>query len=175
MVPPMTSLTASERLWRRVDTTVDDCWLWPGAKTSSGYGSISVGNRRTGLVHRVAYEDCVGPIPEGFHVDHLCRSKLCVRPSHLEAVTQAENNRRMVAVRTPKLKTECKYGHPFTGDNLAFHKEGWKICRTCQRERGWAGLTDDVKRQRAAASKRWREENPERWASMPSRLPAARR
>lgn len=36
----------------------------------------------------------VGPIPEGLHLDHLCRVRRCVNPAHLEPVTQAENNYR---------------------------------------------------------------------------------
>jgi len=36
----------------------------------------------------------VGPIPDGLHLDHLCANPPCVRPDHLEPVTQAENNRR---------------------------------------------------------------------------------
>lgn len=49
--------------------------------------------------HRVSYELFVGPIPEGYDVDHLCGQPLCVRPSHLEAVTPSENRRRENAGR----------------------------------------------------------------------------
>jgi hypothetical protein len=52
-----------------------------------------------------------------------------VNPAHLEAVTQAENNRRMQA-----RKTHCSKGHPLFGDNLysapgTTHRE----CRTCRK------------------------------------------
>lgn len=40
------------------------------------------------------YEQEVGPIPTGHHIDHLCRMTRCIRPSHLEAVTPTENARR---------------------------------------------------------------------------------
>lgn len=40
------------------------------------------------------YEMMVGKIPEGFELDHLCRTRSCVRPDHLEPVTHAENMRR---------------------------------------------------------------------------------
>lgn len=40
------------------------------------------------------YELAHGNIEEGLVVDHLCRNKLCVRPDHLEAVSQSTNVRR---------------------------------------------------------------------------------
>jgi hypothetical protein len=76
-----------------------DCLHWTGAVTTSGYGRIGIDGERTEYVHRVAYRLHVGPIPPGLHIDHLCMVRLCVRPSHLEAVTQAENNRRAAESR----------------------------------------------------------------------------
>lgn len=67
-----------------------------------GYGRINRGGR-TVPVHRYAYELAVGPIPSGLHIDHLCGVRACVNPRHLEAVTQAENNRRAGARRRGEL------------------------------------------------------------------------
>lgn len=81
-----------DRLLDYVDQS-GDCWLWTASKSPNGYGKFSV-DCVMRMAHRVAYEVFVGPIPEGLHVDHLCKVRHCVRPDHLEAVTQAENNRR---------------------------------------------------------------------------------
>lgn len=43
------------------------------------------------VAHRVAYEYFLGPIPPGMEVDHLCRTRLCVNPMHLEVVGHREN------------------------------------------------------------------------------------
>lgn len=77
----------------------DGCWRWHRALTSAGYGYVRV----RGVLqpaHRVVYELHRGPIPEGLHLDHLCRNPPCVNPDHLEPVTETENIRRGAVVRT---------------------------------------------------------------------------
>jgi hypothetical protein len=69
------------------------CWVWLGAPTSTGYGSVSIGNV-TYRAHRVSYQIHIGPIPDGLQLDHVCRNRICVRPSHLEPVTNQENAER---------------------------------------------------------------------------------
>lgn len=65
------------------------CWLWAGADNGGGYGKF-----RGKYAHRVSYEMRNGAIPEGLHLDHLCRVPCCVNPDHLEPVTNQENARR---------------------------------------------------------------------------------
>ena len=118
-----------ERFWAKVDKS-GDCWIWQGSKTN-GYGVCSFMGRHT-RAHRVSYELLVGPIPEGLHMDHLCCVRDCVNPDHLEPVTQAENNRRMLHWNTKK--DACPRGHEY--DGVAYRGDGspFRFCKECARE-----------------------------------------
>lgn len=78
-----------------VEYVVDEsgCWVWQRTRTPAGYGNAWDGGRTVGA-HRLFYERHVGPIPDGYVIDHLCRNKSCVNPDHLEAVPQAVNIQR---------------------------------------------------------------------------------
>jgi len=110
------------------------CWEWVAQINPSGYGSISVHASPT-PAHRVAYELYVGKIPEGLHIDHLCRNRCCVNPKHLEPVTNKENGRRGIAAQVNRArhlaKTHCKFGHPLSGDNVLQTKKQ-RVCLTCR-------------------------------------------
>lgn len=90
------STPAPQRFWRRV-TKTDTCWLWTGWINHNGYGHFGVTNRLTVKAHRYAYELTVGPIPAGLVLDHLCQTRACVNPDHLDPVTSQENQRRAMA------------------------------------------------------------------------------
>lgn len=70
------------------------CWIWQRVLTDGGYGLHYAHGRNYRPAHRVFYEEHIGPIPEGKHLDHQCRVRACVRPDHLEPVTPVENVRR---------------------------------------------------------------------------------
>lgn len=79
-----TAEQCESRFWERVDKT-GDCWLWLGfVNVATGYGQMKV-QGRTAYPHRYGYEIQNGPIPEGLQVDHLCRTRICVRGTHLES------------------------------------------------------------------------------------------
>lgn len=105
-----------------------DCWIFTGTTTRDGYGLIRIDRRQTmKKAHRVSYELHVGPIPVGLEIDHLCRRRSCVNPSHLEPVTHTENVRRS---RDLGCRRE---GHPWTPENTLVEKAG-RRCRACREE-----------------------------------------
>ncbi len=127
---------AAVRFWAKVEFT-DTCWLWTGARTSKGYGEFHHDNRIR-PAHRWAYEFCVGPIPEGLTLDHLCRVHHCVFPVHLEPVTNRVNLLRGEGITAQQVRqTHCKRGHPFNEANT-YRWRGHRFCRTCQRGRDTA-------------------------------------
>lgn len=88
--------TLEERLWPKVQKT-DTCWLWLGAKTEKGYGTIDIGGRKNKkkiTSHRIA---C---LVAGLNIKnrvarHECNNKLCVRVAkgHVQIGTQKQNMR----------------------------------------------------------------------------------
>lgn len=125
-----------ERFWSKVDAS-GVCWEWTGSLHPRGYGYFTAKGKKGWRVHRYAWTNLVGPIPEGMTLDHLCRNKRCVNPDHMEITTPAENNLRggsMSALNARK--THCKRGHEFTPENTErqYNKNGGRRCRTCRLE-----------------------------------------
>lgn len=121
---------------RRHFTPGPGCWEWTGHRTQGGYGVTRGTSRRRTTAHRVVYEALVGPIPDGYQVDHLCGNPPCVNPAHLEPVTPRENVLRGdTIVAANARKTHCPQGHAYTPDNIYEWKgyPGTRQCLTCRR------------------------------------------
>lgn len=128
MTEPTTEPTTEARFWAKVDAS-GDCWMWTAGQSSTGYGGFRFEDRWQGA-HRVAYTLLVGPIPEGYELDHLCRVRRCVNPDHLEPVLHRENVVRGLGPVHQRAKTTCKRGHPFDAANT-YQRDG-RTHRDCR-------------------------------------------
>lgn len=122
-------------VWSKVQKT-ETCWLWTGKLTKKGYARYGL-HKPNSYAHIASYEEVNGVVPEGLELDHLCRVRHCVNPSHLEAVTHLENIRRGKSPSAfHRVKSHCYKGHPFNSDNTIVNEKGWRVCITCKRESG---------------------------------------
>lgn len=114
--------------------TLDDCWHFAGYIMPNGYGKLP----NQTLAHRTMYEVEVGEIPEGLHIDHLCRNRRCINPKHLEPVTAKENTIRGFGLAAQRSKqTHCTNGHLFEANNIYYHpKRNTRNCKKCVYIRG---------------------------------------
>lgn len=120
------------------------CWVWMGYIGTQGYGQASL-RRRDEYVHRLSHELWVGPIPDGYDVDHLCHNRdvaceggitclhrRCVNPDHLEAISKKENRRRQRNVIEQMNRTHCPQGHPYDDENTISVRGNGRNCRQCR-------------------------------------------
>jgi hypothetical protein len=134
--------SAEQRFLEKVSVG-DGCWEWLATGHPRGYGYFWPKGRVWIYAHRYSYELFVGPIPDGLKLDHLCRNPKCVRPDHLEPVTQRENVLRGEGVAAKEARRDtCSKGHPFDG-----HNGKQRLCSICQRNNSRA-----YKQQRRAAA-----------------------
>lgn len=141
---------AEDRFWPKVQVT-QGCWLWIGGRDMHGYGHFYFGpDDGQGGSHRFSWELRNGPVPAGMHLDHLCRVRHCVRPDHMEVVSNRENVLRGVGPSAENArKTHCKRDHEFTPENTGRNKAGNRYCRECERAK-WTRTAERRKAVRQA-------------------------
>lgn len=106
---------AHERILDRSVAGPGGCIIFTGSVTDRGYGKVSIRRGIQRTVHVVIYEALVGPVPEGYEVDHRCLVRNCVNHLHLRVVTKAGNRQ---AVGISKRNTSGYRG-------VAFHSGRW--------------------------------------------------
>lgn len=133
----MRGSSSRSRFWAKVNKRSGlfgpdgkECWVWTASVFSNGYGQFWDGTYLPSGQPRLvkAHVFSFGVVPKGKELDHLCRNRACVRPSHLEAVTHGENMTR--AVFANSRKTHCRRGHPYDEVNTYINK-GKRYCKTC--------------------------------------------
>lgn len=131
--------TFFDRFWSKVNNRgPDECWLWTGSVGGPGYGGMK--SRHMLGTHVVSYDLHQGPVPADHVVHHLCRTKLCVNPRHLQAVTRSQVHVHLddtIAARNGA-KTHCSRGHELTPENTFRTRRGGRECRRCRRARSAA-------------------------------------
>ena len=135
--------TIEERFREKITMDPESgCWRWR-ALTGNGYGLFFFEGKYR-RAHRFSYEAFYGPIPEGMDIDHVCRVRNCVNPTHLRPVTERDNVLIGETVVAKNLaKTHCVHGHPLEGPEalLLEYMRPYRVCRICARANGrkfWA-------------------------------------
>jgi len=105
-------LSDVEKLWYTVPLRLrrrlrvrqfEKCWEWLGKQTWDGYGLVKQDGRQQ-RIHRVIWQICVGTIPSGLVMDHLCNNRICANPTHLRPVTSRDNQVRGYVERDMRRK-----------------------------------------------------------------------
>ena len=151
------------------------CWISTYSVASHGYAQVGwrrpEGGHTMVTAHRAAWVYHHGQqIPEGMTIDHTCKERRCVNPSHLRMLSNFENARRTAGRDWPL--GECANGH--SNDHLVQEPSGkWK-CGPCSAEQSRRWDAENAEK-RAEAQRRYRERNPEKVREAQARYRARKR
>lgn len=102
VVPPSGRGDYMERIGRQIEIHPIGCWLWTGPTNDGGYGTTPLGP-----AHRVVYETIKSYIPEGMVAHHVCETKRCVNPDHIEPMTHADHMKHHAQLRKERAATSA--------------------------------------------------------------------
>lgn len=105
----------AKRAYTNVDVDENGCWISRYSVGSHQYSQIGWqedGKVYMVLAHRAAWTHVHGQMPIGVTLDHTCKTRRCVNPSHLRVLPNFENARRVNGLDWPM--GECANGHPNT-------------------------------------------------------------
>ena len=119
-----------------------ECWEFRGSRNADGYGRMYSDNKEL-KAHRVFYEECEGPVPDGMYLQHhlpagQCIGHACCNPDHLRISNspKATPPVQLKAAPPAQFKT-CPQGHPMSPENTVIEQRnghGIARCRTCRLE-----------------------------------------
>lgn len=115
---------------KKVIVALNGCWLWQAYINEKGYPRYRQpgGNQRNAF--RYAYEQLIGPVPDGFNLDHFVEGcDKCANPWHTEPITEGDNIRRFRSS-----VTHCPRGHLYA-ETLEYNSPGRMRCGVCYVER----------------------------------------
>ena len=133
--------SVSIRFWSKV-TKTETCWIWNGAKQSTGYGSVKF-EGRVELAHRVAWAFYRGGLEPYIQLTQLCHNLLCVNPDHLSILNYANDFRltkEQKFLRRVRKTETCwlwigqldRHGYGAFRDNsrtMKAHRTAWEMYR----------------------------------------------
>jgi hypothetical protein len=103
---PVTTEDIGHVFKRIILDTERGCWELPGSQTDQDYRNVTL-HDKTYQAHRLFYTWFHGPILPHNDVHHMCNTKSCIKPAHLQAVPHRLNVlliEQHVILRTERLK-----------------------------------------------------------------------